>query len=116
MVKRKVSAAAVQPQVTREKDKDYTVPALIAIVAAVLITALFFAQPNVAQRASAIGTVGGNAYVSAPAAADKLAPTSCEPSSICDGTKLIRQQRDCTRFEAFCTNGCDFRAGNAACL
>ena len=75
-----------RPQV--EKDVDYTTAGLLAIVAAVLITALFFAQPNVAERASLApdSTLGGKAY-----GADLTPEVKCEPSSVCDGSRLLRQ-------------------------
>ncbi len=118
MVNRRNKASPAPHAQAPQKDKDYTLWALLAIVAAVLITALFFAQPNVAVGASNIGkSVGGNAYATTmPGPVDSLAPTQCDVSAVCDGSKLIRQRADCTSFEAFCANGCDYRGGSAVCL
>jgi hypothetical protein len=91
------------------KDVDYTIPALLAIVATVLITALFFAQPNIAVRAHNIGGA------SIATATDAPSDAACEVSSLCDGTRLIRQQADCSHIEAFCTNGCTYVSGDAVC-
>ena len=93
------------------KDVDYTVPGLIAIVVVVLLTALFFVQPNVAEGAN----LSGQAYDSVDAT-DALAPDVCEVSSYCDGSRLIRRSADCQLYEAFCTRGCSDSSGYAVCL
>lgn len=103
-------APAKQKTVT-SKDVDYTVPSLITIVAVVLLTALFFAQPNVAVGAN----LSGQAYVSEETV-DTLAPDTCEVSSYCDGSRLIRRSADCQLYEAFCTRGCSDSSGYAVCL
>ena len=120
MVSRRAGArAAVHSQASAAPaaaDVDYTAWGLIAIVATVLITALFFAQPNVAQSAQLTPSTLGGKAVATGTPSDSLAPTVCDVRSACDGTKLIRTQADCSQFEAYCTNGCDYRAGNAVCL
>lgn len=91
-----------------EKDVDYTIPALLAIVATVLLTALFFSNTAVAAR-----NIGGQPIAVPPSVTSDSG--SCEVSSLCDGTRLIRQRADCTQIEAFCTNGCSYIQGDAVC-
>jgi len=90
---------------------DYTITGLVVIVGIVVVTALFFAQPNVAVGA---GNIAGQAY--APAGiADTLTPDTCEQASFCDGSRLVRQGADCQQYEAFCTYGCSYENGHARC-
>ena len=105
-----ISSGAVQ-------EHNYTIPGLIAIVLVVLITGLFFAQPNIADRASMIDlpqkTTAGLAYGAAPS----QTPTqACEVSSLCDGSRLVRQSKDCNHFIAYCSHGCDPQPSGARCL
>lgn len=92
-----------------KKDVDYTVAGLVSIVGVVILTALFFAQPNVAEGAN----LSGEAYSSD---VDTLAPNTCEVSSYCDGSRLVRQGADCQLYEAYCTRGCSDADGHAVCL
>jgi hypothetical protein len=102
---------SARQQVTHEgKDVNYTVPGLIALVAIVLVTAMYFSQPNIAERAST-GNLAGSAYASPVAESVK----ECDASSYCDGTKLVRQHTDCTEYVAFCQYGCSVTPSGATC-
>jgi hypothetical protein len=107
-----MAKAPVKQKAVVAKDVDYTIPGLIAIVATVLLTALFFAQPNVAEGAN----LSGQAYGAAESSARALSPDTCEVSSYCDGSRLVRQGADCQLYEAFCTRGCSDVSGHAVCL
>lgn len=96
----------------RVYDADYTITGLVVIVAVVIVTAMFFAQPNVAVGA---GNIAGQAYAPNTAGIDALAPGSCEAASYCDGSRLIRQSNGCKQYEAFCTRGCSYAQGQAQC-
>jgi hypothetical protein len=102
-------------QVSKEKDVDYTVPALIALVAIVVFTALFFAQDGkIAALSSTNKNVVGQAF--GVPNVDPDAPTDCMIQSWCDGSRLVRQREDCTQYIAFCQYGCDTLDGQAVCL
>jgi hypothetical protein len=92
----------------KEKDVDYTVPGLLALVAIVLFTALFFAQEG---HIPALASTG-QAY-QATETADT--PMNCEPQSWCDGTRLVRQHDDCAQYVAYCQYGCAETDGGAVC-
>jgi hypothetical protein len=118
MAKRARTQRPKAAAVHAEKDVDYTIPALVAIVLTVLVTALFFAQPNVAERAGNIGdqTLGGQSVALPQGATAQSGSAQCDVMSICDGSRLIRQQGDCTEFVAYCTYGCEYRGGAATCI
>lgn len=90
------------------KDVDFTVPGLLAIVAIVLFTAIFFRGGSTTIAAT------GGAYETG-ITADVHAPDSCEASSYCDGTRLIRQHDDCNQYVAHCQYGCEQLDGHAQC-
>ena len=98
-----------------EKDTNYTVPALLALFGIVLVTGVYFAQsPGTGSAAST--NLAGNAYgASIPSATDSQAPTTCEVQSRCDGTQLVRQNADCTKYVSFCQHGCDLTPSGAVC-
>lgn len=93
-------------------ERDFTIPGLLALFGIVLVTALFFAQPNVAERASSSNLYGSAVGLTQ---SDPDAPASCNAYSYCDGTKLVRQQDDCRQFVSFCKYGCEERADGAIC-
>ena len=78
---------------------NHTVPGLIAIVAVVLVVAVFL-QANTAS-APATNLAGQAATLGGEAAA-----YTCEPARYCSGTKLVIVREDCSRAEANCRYGC----------
>lgn len=89
-----------------DKDVDYTVPALVAIVAAVLITALFFASPH--SESTVAGAAGYAPATNVPV---------CEPSSYCvTRNDIERQAPDCSIYKVHCQDGCIEGAQGAFCL
>jgi hypothetical protein len=100
----------------KNEDVDYTVPSLIALVGVVLLTALFFAQPNVAENANFSGKAYADAGTSEEESAEAQAPSVCEASAYCEGSRLVRQGSDCREYIAYCTYGCVYDAkGFAVC-
>lgn len=99
---------------SRSKDVNYTIHGLLALVAIVLLTALFF-TPHIATSASQ-ANLAGSAYGTAGVqTTTSQAPSSCTVESRCEGTKLIHQAADCTQYTAFCKNGCIDRADGSVC-
>ncbi len=93
-----------------ERDVNYTIPALIAIVAVVLLTALFFAKPTgTTNTMNAAGQAAG-IEETLPAVQD-----TCEATSHCEGSKLVRQASDCNTYVAYCQYGCSEIGGHAIC-
>lgn len=100
--------------ITNLKDVNYTVPGILALVAIVLVTAMYF-TPGISMRASGNADVrnyAGYAY----AGIDITAPDVCEVQSHCEGTKLIRQTSDCRQLSAWCSHGCVQQDDGAICV
>lgn len=96
----------------KEKDVDYTVAGLLAIVAIVLFTAMFF-KGGVPQAASTGQAWSGDAVETV---GDPDAPDECEAMSYCDGTRLVRRHTDCNEYVGFCQFGCEeLPEGGAQC-
>lgn len=111
---RRPSNKKAKSSVSSGKDVDYTMPGLLALVAIVLFTGIFFAQPTDYGRvetSASSNNVGGQ-----PTYALVSPEVSCDESSLCDGTRLIRQRSDCSRYEAFCQNGCAVSLEGATCI
>ena len=94
----------------KEKDVDYTIPGLLAIVAVVLFTGLFFRGIPSSDINS--GNLAGGAIETT---VDVDAPDECEATSYCDGTRLIRRHSDCNEYIAYCQFGCEQLATGAQC-
>lgn len=107
--RRPTKAPAVSVKQAGTEVRNYTVPGLIAIVFIVLITALFF-TPHLAEQAS---NIGGQAISTG---SPSTPAQTCEVSSLCDGSKLIHQNVDCSQFVAYCTHGCTTTVNGAQCL
>lgn len=113
--RRKITQPALAPASSArshavEMDVNYTVPALIAMVAVVLLTALFFSQPS-----SSDGALANTAGQAAGMDVDSQSTDTCEAVSYCEGSKLIRRASDCNQYVAYCQYGCAMRDGHATC-
>ena len=85
---------------------DHTVPGVIAIVAIVLVVAVFLqagaqSQPAADYESQTGANLAGQAYSGVAADADR-----CEPTRFCDGTKLVIVREDCSLAQAYCRSGC----------
>jgi hypothetical protein len=93
-----------------EPETNYTIPGLVAIVAIVLLTAIFFAQPRAissTQAGNAAGLAGDSSSVSS---------ANCDPTSYCENhNKLIRQHTDCQTYVTYCQEGCMETTDGALC-
>ena len=109
----KPAARASHKPAPKEKDVNYTIPSLLSLFGIVLVTAIYFAQSSGGTVSTSQANIAGNAY--GAAAADSQAPSSCDMQSRCEGTKLVRQNADCSQEIAFCRYGCDLTPSGAQC-
>ncbi len=86
--------------------RDHTVPTLIAIVAIVLIFALFLRVDSMSSSVRINPTTLVGEATQVPNAGVQTGEV-CEPDRFCDGSRLMIIRQDCSLAISHCQFGCD---------